>query len=105
MKLAEKGRFAPPPKLKGAFAQYVSETVAGWGGVHARTHWQFGDTRIVDGADFYVDEQELGHLHLNSEAHVFLPPTVVASGTHPRALHRRHAHDVRRREDAQFICA
>lgn len=69
MKLAEKGRFAPPPPLP-AQAQQVSLALAGWEGVEARTHWQLGDESIVDGADFYVGESELGHLHLDGTAHV-----------------------------------
>ena len=72
MKLAAKGRFAPPPKLQGA-AQKVAATLAGWPGVLARTHWQLGDETVVDGADFYVGEDELGHLHLDGEAHIMMP--------------------------------
>jgi len=69
MKLSEKGRYAPPHQLKPA-AQYASETIAKWAGVHARTHWLLGDEREVDGADFYFGEDELGHIHLDSQAHV-----------------------------------
>ena len=43
IKLSEKGRFAPPPKLEGAAAQRVAETVAAWDGVVARTHWLLGE--------------------------------------------------------------
>lgn len=70
MKLSEKGRFAPPPKLEPKFAQALSETLSSWSGVHARTHWQLGNESVVDGADFYVGEEELGHLHLDGDAHV-----------------------------------
>lgn len=70
MKLAEKGRFQPPPVITGPFAQTVSETVGAWPDVHARTHWLLGDEQKVDGADFYVGEEELGHIHLYAEAHV-----------------------------------
>ncbi len=69
MKLAEKGRFAPPPALP-THAQRVSETIAAWPSVHARTHWLLGDEREVDGADFYVGQEELGHIHLDGEAHI-----------------------------------
>jgi len=69
MKLAEKGRYAPPPRLKPA-AQRVAQALAKWPGVHARTHWLLGDEREVDGADFYFGEDELGHIHLDSAAHV-----------------------------------
>jgi hypothetical protein len=78
MKLAEKGRFAPPPKLKGP-AQKVSSTLAGWPGVLARTHWQQGDETVVDGADFYVGEDELGHLHLDGEAHIMMPARLASA--------------------------
>jgi hypothetical protein len=72
MKLSEKGVFAPPPVLP-KHAQSVSELVASWARVHARAHWRLGDETIVDGADFYVGEAELGHIHLEGEAHIALP--------------------------------
>jgi hypothetical protein len=55
MKLADKGRYAPPPQLEPA-AQGVAETVARWPGVQARAHWLLGDERRTDGADFYLVE-------------------------------------------------
>lgn len=70
MKLSEKGKFALPPKLEPKHAQALSETLASWSGVHARTHWQLGDESVVDGVDFYVGDEELGHLHLDGDAHV-----------------------------------
>ncbi len=78
MKLEEKGRFAPPPTLD-KVAQRVSDAVAAWEGVHARTHWLLGNENEVDGADFYLGDEELGHIHLDSEAHVFLSRPLVAS--------------------------
>jgi hypothetical protein len=69
MKLTEKGRFAPPPALP-KHAQAVAEALAGWPDVHARTHWLLGDETEVDGADFYLGDNELGHLHLDGEAHI-----------------------------------
>jgi len=70
MKLSEKGRFTPPPRLEPKHAQALSETLASWASVHARTHWLLGDESVVDGADFYVGDDELGHLHLDGDAHV-----------------------------------
>jgi len=75
MKLAEKGRFAPPPRLP-THAQAVSRALSTWPNVHARTHWRLGDEQVVDGADFYVGERELGHIHLDGEAHIAVPPAV-----------------------------
>lgn len=75
MKLAEKGRYAPPPRLP-VHAQTVARTLASWPGVHARTHWLLGDETEVDGADFYVGERELGHIHLDGEAHIAVPAAV-----------------------------
>lgn len=69
MKLSEKGRFAPPPALP-KHAQRVSEALAAWPDVHARTHWLLGDETVIDGADFYVHDEEVGHLHLDGAAHV-----------------------------------
>ena len=72
MKLSEKGRFVPRPRLEGA-AESVASAIESWPDVHARTHWQLGDETIVDGADFYVGGRELGHLHLYEEAHIAVP--------------------------------
>ena len=69
MKLADKGRYAPPPALP-KHAQTVADAIAAWPEVHARTHWLLGDETEIDGADFYLGENELGHLHLDGEAHV-----------------------------------
>ena len=78
MKLAEKGRFAPPPSLP-THAQAVSEVIAAWPSVHARTHWLLGDEHEVDGADFYLGEEELGHIHLQGEAHIAVSKTLRAA--------------------------
>lgn len=75
MKLAEKGRYAPPPSLP-KHAQAVSEALASWPEVHARSHWLLGDESVVDGADFYVGQEEIGHLHLDGEAHVAVSAAV-----------------------------
>jgi hypothetical protein len=75
MKLAEKGRYAPPPRLP-VHAQAVSQALAKWPGVHARTHWLLGNENEIDGADFYVGERELGHIHLQGEAHIAVPAAV-----------------------------
>ena len=76
MKLSQKGRDAPPPTLKPKHAQALAQTLSGWASVHARTHWYLGDESTVDGADFYVGQDELGHLHLDGEAHVAVGPTL-----------------------------
>lgn len=78
MKLAEKGRFAPPPSLP-SHAQAVSEVIAAWPSVHARTHWLLGDEQLVDGADFYLGEEELGHIHLDGEAHIAVSKALGAA--------------------------
>jgi len=83
MKLSSKGRFADPPRLP-EHAQSVSEALARWPGIHTRAHWLFGDEREIDGADFYVGEDEVGHIHLGGEAHVAvgrkLGAALVAAG-------------------------
>lgn len=71
MKLSDKGQIQPPPVLKGN-AQTLSEAIQSWPGVVAATHWYLHDRSRVDGADFYVGERELGHIHLDGEIHLAL---------------------------------
>lgn len=76
MSRREKGRVAPPPALAAA-PQTVADTVARLPGVTAQAHWEIGSQDAVNGTDFYVGEQELGHIHLDGEAHVPLGAPVV----------------------------
>lgn len=64
-----KGPLAPPPKLQGDL-QAVVDTVAAWPEVQATMHWHFSDPGRVDGVDFYVGDDELGHLHLDGAIHL-----------------------------------
>lgn len=67
--LAEKGAFAAAPDLAGP-AGGVAREVASWPGVIAATHWRLGAPGTVDGADFYVGAEELGHIHLDGTVHL-----------------------------------
>jgi hypothetical protein len=69
MRLESKGEIRPPPRLKGP-AQSVSSEIQSWPGIIAATHWFLYDRTQVDGADFYVGEKELGHIHLDGELHL-----------------------------------
>src|SRR5580704_1320618 len=69
MRLETKGEIQPPPKLKGS-AQSVSLAIQSWPRVIAATHWLLYDRTQVDGADFYVGQKELGHIHLDGELHL-----------------------------------
>lgn len=71
MRLELKGEIRPPPKLKGP-AQSVSAKIQSWPGIVAATHWFLHDRTQVDGADFYVGDKELGHIHLDGELHLFV---------------------------------
>jgi len=71
MKLGEKGRRVAPPVLE-EWAQVVSIEIQSWPGVISATHWFLHDPTQVDGADFYVGDAELGHLHLDGELHLGL---------------------------------
>ena len=64
-----KGPLAPPPVLSGDL-QAVVDAVVAWPEVGASTHWRFGDMSRVDGVDFYVGSDELGHLHLDGSIHL-----------------------------------
>jgi len=69
MSLTDKGPIAAPPILS-RLLQGVSETIQLWDGVVAATHWHLYHPTRVDGADFYVDEEELGHIHLDGSVHL-----------------------------------
>ncbi len=71
MKLIDKGPIQPPPVLRGP-AQAVSVEIQSWPGIISATHWTIGDSTRVNGADFYVGEEELGHIHLDGEIHLLL---------------------------------
>lgn len=53
--------------------------ICSWDGLLGRTHWHLGDETRVDGADYHVGQDEVGHIHLYAEAHVVLPVTVVSA--------------------------
>ena len=72
-----KGPMAAPPRLQGDL-QAVVDRVAAWPGVTASTHWHFADQGRIDGVDFYMDGDELGHLHLDGSIHLATSPTLSA---------------------------
>lgn len=71
---AAKGPLAPPPVLDGALGR-VADTIAAWPDVIATTHWTL-DQSEVDGIDFYVGDEELGHIHLDGSIHLATSPTL-----------------------------
>lgn len=73
MTLPEKGPIVPPPALAPVL-QPLSVVVREWRGVRAATHWAFDAPDEVDGADFYVGDQELGHIHLDGWVHIPASP-------------------------------
>ncbi|MBD2767178.1 DUF5519 family protein [Hymenobacter sp. BT664] len=75
MKLEEKGPIQPPPVLAGP-GQKTAAAVQAWPAVIAATHWDLFDRTRADGADFYVGEEELGHIHLNGEVHLATTPAL-----------------------------
>ena len=82
LSLAEKGPVRAPPTLAGPAARVVTE-IASWPDVVSATHWHLMRRDEVDGADFYVGGEELGHIHLDGEVHLaavreLTAPLVVA---------------------------
>lgn len=73
MKLADKGPIKPPPPLCGPAAA-TAEAVMNWTEIIAAAHWDLYKPTCVDGVDFYVGEQELGHIHLNAVVHLATSP-------------------------------
>ncbi len=69
MKLEEKGPINPAPVLTGP-GQKTAEAIQSWPTIISATHWDLFNRSRVDGADFYVGEAELGHIHLNGEVHL-----------------------------------
>lgn len=69
MKLTEKGRIQPPPTMS-TYPEMVSKEVQKWKNVISATHWDLYNPNKVDGADFYVGDEELGHIHLNGQVHL-----------------------------------
>ena len=69
MTLSSKGAIRPVPRLVGP-AQRVSEMIQTWPGIIAATHWDLYDNKKINGADFYVGQNELGHIHLDGETHL-----------------------------------
>ncbi len=72
-----KGPLSPPPELGGPL-QVVTDAIAAWPGVEATTHWRLNDQSRVDGIDFYVGPDELGHIHLDGSIHLATPPELGA---------------------------
>ena len=72
-----KGPLAPPPRLGGQI-QAVSDAVAAWPEIEATTHWRLNDQSRVDGIDFYVGSDELGHIHLDGSIHLATTPELGA---------------------------
>ena len=75
MRAEDKGPFAPAPVIDGP-AGVIAAEIATWPGVQARAHWHLYRPTEMDGADFYVGTEELGHVHLDGEAHLAVTQTM-----------------------------
>ncbi len=69
MTLQEKGTILPPPILKPTL-EAISLAIQSWPGITAATHWDLYNRSKPDGADFYVGDHEVGHIHLDGEVHI-----------------------------------
>lgn len=79
MKLSEKGPLAPVPTLAAVF-EPVSQAIQGWPDIISAAHWDlYRVGEVVDGADFYVGEEELGHIHLSGDVHLASSPALGQS--------------------------
>jgi hypothetical protein len=72
-----KGRIAPLPALTGKL-KAVADAVAAWPEVEATAHWRFDQPNRVDGIDFYVGSDELGHVHLDGSIHLATSPRLCS---------------------------
>ena len=71
----DKGAVTPAPELDGPL-HTVAEAVSAWPGILASSHWHFFDRSRVDGIDFYLGDQELGHIHLDGSLHLATSPSL-----------------------------
>ena len=77
MTLEEKGAIVPPPELR-KFPQQVSKEIQSWKDIIAATHWDLYNRAKPDGADFYIGQEELGHIHLDGEVHLAIGKALTA---------------------------
>jgi len=75
MARADKGALTPAPELDGPLLA-VAEAVAAWPGISTSSHWHFYDRSRVDGVDFYLGTEELGHIHLDGSLHLATSPSL-----------------------------
>ena len=64
-----------PPSLNGALAE-VADAVSSWPRVIVTGHWILNMPRQVDGIDFYVGDEELGHIRLDGDLHLATSPSL-----------------------------
>ena len=69
MKLEAKGKIIPPPVLSN-YSEIVSQEIQKWDNIISATHWEIWDNNKPNGADFYLKELELGHIHLDDMLHI-----------------------------------
>lgn len=78
MARTDKGPVKPPPVLDGAL-KTVADAVSGWPQIIATVHWSLFNPSQVDGVDFYVGDEELGHIHLDGSVHLATSPRLGAA--------------------------
>lgn len=78
LKRSDKGPLAPAPVLAGSLGE-VAQVISAWPDVLATSHWDLNDQTCLDGIDFYVADQELGHIHLDGSLHLATSPELGAA--------------------------
>lgn len=56
----------------------MADAVAAWPEVETSIHWHFAARDRVDGIDFSVGSDELGHVHLDGSIHLATTPRLAA---------------------------
>ena len=75
MRRSDKGAVTAPPLLEGPLGAIASE-VSAWPGISVTSHWHFDDRSRVDGVEFYLGDEELGHIHLDGSVHLATSPSL-----------------------------
>lgn len=69
MKLCNPGALIAAPVLEGRAAE-IAAAVERLPGVVSHTHWLLDDPQTVDGAEYHLGDEAIGHIHLDGSVHL-----------------------------------
>lgn len=69
MQLCNPGALIAAPQLTGLAAE-IAAAIERLPGVVSHTHWLLGDPETVDGAEYHLGDEPLGHIHIDGSVHL-----------------------------------